>query len=239
MRVYDSFAGEEFILSEIENTIGRTDENFILLSDPSISRHHAKLLREGDRYTVIDLQSSNGTEVNERPVHTPQPLSPGDVVKFGNVSFVFAEGDAQISPQDYTRTSSTSGSRVVRLGVVAILLLCGVALGGSLLYALFSNKQHDQGDDRAGTTIAQEADDDIPLDPIEARAQEIITKAERAEKRGDWSQAMMLYTELDRVTPNDPRRARGQGSRAARAGRGRGAGARRVAQRAGKARRGA
>ncbi|MGM0558536.1 MAG: FHA domain-containing protein, partial [Myxococcota bacterium] len=63
VRVNDNFSGEEFSLSEVENTIGRTDDNFILLSDPSISRRHAKIIRDGNRYTVVDLVSSNGTRL--------------------------------------------------------------------------------------------------------------------------------------------------------------------------------
>ena len=66
VRVADQFAGEEFMLSEASNTIGRTEENYILLSDSSISRNHAKIINQNLNYSVIDLGSSNGKFVNNK-----------------------------------------------------------------------------------------------------------------------------------------------------------------------------
>src|SRR6185295_16405606 len=55
-----NFAGKEFDLSRPQMIIGRTDENDICINHRSISRNHAKLVREPDtgRYTISDLQSS-------------------------------------------------------------------------------------------------------------------------------------------------------------------------------------
>jgi hypothetical protein len=49
-------------------TIGRGPDNTIVVSDPSISTHHAQLLLEGDTYRLKDLDSTNGTRVNGKPV---------------------------------------------------------------------------------------------------------------------------------------------------------------------------
>ncbi len=100
VRINDAFAGEEFSLSESLNTIGRTDENFILLSDVSISREHAQIDRIGDHYSVVDLGSSNGTTLNGKAVRSRQPLQPGDIVQFGNLRFVFLPGDTRIDPRE-------------------------------------------------------------------------------------------------------------------------------------------
>ena len=61
-----NFAGKEFELSRPQMIIGRTDENDIVINHRSISRNHAKLVREPEtsRYTISDLQSSNGVRVN-------------------------------------------------------------------------------------------------------------------------------------------------------------------------------
>src|SRR6187551_3210898 len=49
-------------------TIGRGPDNTIVVNDPSISTHHAQLLLEGDTYRLKDLDSTNGTRVNGKPV---------------------------------------------------------------------------------------------------------------------------------------------------------------------------
>src|SRR5262245_47288867 len=61
-----NFAGREFELSRPQMIIGRTDENDIVVNHRSISRNHAKVVREPDtgRYTITDQQSSNGVRVN-------------------------------------------------------------------------------------------------------------------------------------------------------------------------------
>ena len=63
-------------------TIGRGPDNTIVVSDPSISTHHAQLLLEGDTYRLRDLDSTNGTRVNGKPV-TETVLRFGDRIRFG------------------------------------------------------------------------------------------------------------------------------------------------------------
>jgi pSer/pThr/pTyr-binding forkhead associated (FHA) protein len=63
-------------------TIGRGPDNSIVVSDPSISTHHAQLLLEGDTYRLKDLDSTNGTRVNGKPV-TETVLRFDDRIRFG------------------------------------------------------------------------------------------------------------------------------------------------------------
>src|SRR5215471_6479337 len=63
-------------------TIGRGPDNNIVVSDPSISTHHAQLLLEGDTYRLKDLDSTNGTRVNGKPV-TETVLRFDDRIRFG------------------------------------------------------------------------------------------------------------------------------------------------------------
>jgi hypothetical protein len=57
-------AGKIFKLKEGENLIGRSPECGILLNSAGISKRHAKIIVSGQRFSVVDLQSSNGTFVN-------------------------------------------------------------------------------------------------------------------------------------------------------------------------------
>ncbi|WP_230467214.1 FHA domain-containing protein [Lujinxingia vulgaris] len=141
VRINDAFAGEEFSLSEVENTIGRTDENFILLSDASISRRHAIIARHGDLYSVVDCGSSNGTRLNGKAVQSQQALSPGDRVEFGNLEFVFVEGNASVNPADFA--GSGSSSAMTTYAGLAVLVLLGLALGGAAVFALVGSGENE------------------------------------------------------------------------------------------------
>ena len=81
-------AGMEFQLDRASLVIGRTDENDIVLSHRSISRHHAKVVRDGDHYTIVDLQSANGVRVNGEDYERIE-LNPGDIVELGHVKLRF------------------------------------------------------------------------------------------------------------------------------------------------------
>jgi len=82
-RVFSLF-DSDFVL------IGRRQENAISLSDPKCSRRHCKLSRATDqRWTLCDLNSTNGTWVNERRLTSEHLLADGDVIQVGDVELVF------------------------------------------------------------------------------------------------------------------------------------------------------
>src|SRR6185312_172683 len=81
-------AGLELALGKPALVIGRTDENDVVLNHRSISRHHAKIVRDGDRYTIVDLQSANGVRVNGEDYERTE-LNPGDVLELGHVKLRF------------------------------------------------------------------------------------------------------------------------------------------------------
>src|SRR5439155_17425993 len=58
--VSSNFAGKEFKLEKAQVVIGRTSENDIVIDHRSISRHHAKIVKEQGRYQIVDLGSANG-----------------------------------------------------------------------------------------------------------------------------------------------------------------------------------
>src|SRR6266581_1487239 len=65
-------------------TIGRGPDNTIVISDSSVSSHHAQLQRVGENYRLKDLDSTNGTRVNGIPV-TETALRFDDRIRFGGI----------------------------------------------------------------------------------------------------------------------------------------------------------
>src|SRR5437870_10927556 len=69
-------------LAEDLVTIGRGPDNTIIISDPSVSTHHAQLQLAGETYRLKDLDSTNGTRVNGIQV-METTLRFDDSIRFG------------------------------------------------------------------------------------------------------------------------------------------------------------
>ena len=69
-------------------TIGRLPDNTLVIDNPAVSGHHACVFRDGDACVVEDLQSTNGTFVNEKRV-TRRTLQDRDVLLIGKHTLVF------------------------------------------------------------------------------------------------------------------------------------------------------
>lgn len=78
------------LLPDGESIVGRGGDATIHLDSPSVSRHHAKVVVEGDRVTIEDLGSRNGTLVSGLRIYAPVELMHGDELRFGLLSFVLS-----------------------------------------------------------------------------------------------------------------------------------------------------
>jgi two-component system, NtrC family, response regulator HydG len=87
--------GKTFTLVEEETSIGRESANLICLSDPSVSRRHCTVKRVGELFKINDLESLNGTFVNDVPVKE-RFLEHGDRVRIGDYTFSFLRRDGDI-----------------------------------------------------------------------------------------------------------------------------------------------
>ena len=68
--------------------LGRVADNDIVLPDPNVSRVHARVMRRGDSFVITDLDSTNGTWVNEERVSEAE-LADNDVVRLGSARLIF------------------------------------------------------------------------------------------------------------------------------------------------------
>ncbi len=69
-------------------TLGRSRDCDIPIDDPSVSRRHAELHRDSDGFTLVDLGSTNGTQVNGRKIDRV-PLQNGDRITLGQTELRF------------------------------------------------------------------------------------------------------------------------------------------------------
>ena len=77
--------GEEikgrWTLAKPATSIGRWEDNDVVVDDRWVSRYHAQVRREDEGYVVQDLSSKNGTFVNGRRIAAPTPLADGDEIQ--------------------------------------------------------------------------------------------------------------------------------------------------------------
>lgn len=78
----------EYPITGDRMTIGRLAGSEIELKDPGASRKHAEIRRQGDRITVVDLGSTNGTQVNNKTI-TDHVLRDGDRITIGRTTLEF------------------------------------------------------------------------------------------------------------------------------------------------------
>lgn len=72
---------ERWPLAKPVITIGRWADNDVVVDDRWVSRYHAHIRRDGERYLVEDLDSKNGTLVNGQRITGPVALADGDEVQ--------------------------------------------------------------------------------------------------------------------------------------------------------------
>lgn len=79
----------ELIIDTDLVTIGRALDNVIALdNDSNVSRYHAELERRGDAFLLFDLESVNGTTVNDEPVQSERVLNDGDLISLGGSTII-------------------------------------------------------------------------------------------------------------------------------------------------------
>ena len=81
-------AGSRFLLDDDFTSAGRHPDSDIFLDDVTVSRRHAEFYRSGDRFTVRDVGSLNGTYVNRERIEEAE-LFGGDEVQIGKFRLLF------------------------------------------------------------------------------------------------------------------------------------------------------
>ncbi|MBD2295357.1 FHA domain-containing protein [Anabaena sphaerica FACHB-251] len=97
--------------------IGRLPECDLFLPFGGVSRRHARIVKTNDDvWTIEDMGSKNGTQVNHNPVTSAEELRDGDVIWLGNVSLVvILSTNVEQSPSPYLGNSETNNQQITIL----------------------------------------------------------------------------------------------------------------------------
>ena len=87
--------GRKFDVDQDEIFIGRNAQNHVPLEDTAISGRHCSIVREGRKYSLVDLGSTNGTRLNGAPV-SKSPLRPKDIIQLGAIELMFDGQDVEV-----------------------------------------------------------------------------------------------------------------------------------------------
>ncbi len=114
--------GHEHPLTKEPFVIGRAVECDVVIADKSISREHARLRRDGRRWFVDELGSTNGTFRNNERVVTALDLRDGDSLKVGEVTFIFHDPDTTTRENPVPDLEVDVSAGVVRVNRKAVSL---------------------------------------------------------------------------------------------------------------------
>ena len=123
-----NLAGRCYDIAKNDVVLGRTDDNDIVLDHRSVSRHHSRIVVQGEQTRVIDLGSANGTLVNGEE-YAELLLKEGDVITLGHVKLQFVPAGAPLP--EHTSVSSARPAAKHHAALLAMLsaLALSVALG--------------------------------------------------------------------------------------------------------------
>jgi hypothetical protein len=76
--------GRNHQLNSGETTIGRSSDNDIRIENAKVSKHHAKIIEQNGRFTIVDLGSTNGTWLNGKLIREPKLLHTNDEICLGD-----------------------------------------------------------------------------------------------------------------------------------------------------------
>lgn len=111
---------KEIPLGQGAVSIGRLPSNSVPIDNPAVSGQHARVLVEGGQFVLEDLNSRNGTFVNNKPVNK-HILQEGDQIAIGKHTLVFYGVGTGEAPADTPAPAAKAGPVVQELGGTVML----------------------------------------------------------------------------------------------------------------------
>jgi general secretion pathway protein E len=98
LEIKDPKATRQIPLDSGPLTIGRNFTNLLVIDEPRASRFHCVIEQDSDGFRIRDLESRNGTLINDKPLHGASALAPGDIVKIGKTEIKLVIQAARAGP---------------------------------------------------------------------------------------------------------------------------------------------
>lgn len=128
-------AGEKVTFSSDSVQIGRDAECQVVFDDstPTVSRKHAKIEREGNRFKVVALSQTNATYVNGSPINNEYYLKSGDEIKLSSQgpTIVFRQSTSAATATSTsvpTPAKKSNKSLIAAIAAVVVLAIAGIAM---------------------------------------------------------------------------------------------------------------
>mgnify|MGYP001039926115 CR=1 FL=1 len=167
-KLVEQESGQVFPLGFEVVTIGRHEDNIVVLPDPNVSRHHAEISHQGGRWAIRDLDSANGTYVNGESIRDPYVLRHGDVIRVGQSQFqveipsAAAHHDTLVEGLQVPAAAAARRPRNPWIIVAALLGLVAVVALGALLWPRLRGGEPAPTLQPAGTEVAVGAATALP-----------------------------------------------------------------------------
>lgn len=100
-------------LSGAEIQFGRSEDSDVVLVAEEVSRHHAKIVRSGDKTVLVDLKSLNGTYVNRQRI-VERVLSHLDEIWLGSKCRIIYRDDTNFGREKRTEDATTVDNELAR-----------------------------------------------------------------------------------------------------------------------------
>jgi aspartyl protease family protein len=143
-------------------TIGRDSDNNIVVNDSKVSRHHLQIVCEGTGFRIVDLDSTNGTFVNDRKINKGQnSLMTGDSVRIGNTILPWQSYFAKNG-----KTAAKPNSALV--WIVGVTVALAIIAAGTYLIIKKGND-----DDKPQTVIKMHCENGNCYVPVKINGQEL------------------------------------------------------------------
>jgi hypothetical protein len=117
-----------------QTTIGRALDNDIILSDPTVAPHHARIDKTEDGFEIVNLADVNPLRVERRPVDRLPVSSLPLMVELGRLRVRLLASDAEVAPTRPLAGEGRRGHLFGHAGWSVFLVLACLVLGGLMFY---------------------------------------------------------------------------------------------------------
>jgi len=170
-------------------TIGRTQDNDIIINDIKVSRNHVQIVQgDNGNFSIVDLGSTNGTFVNEQRITGEVRLQVNDSVKIGNTILPwrsYFNSIQLINPSDENDPEPKPKHTIWCVAAVAAFMLL---VGGGIAIKVFYDKKHEK----------IEAENKVKNEKLQQETEEKKAEAERLQDNADELLRKALISQSDK-----------------------------------------